>query len=303
MGAFFVMKKHIYVLGDEMKKLEGYIPIDIISEIKRYGRINEIRLKRRSRIVLKKDDRYIILDKVTDDRCFDLIVDNLLEHSYHSKLSELVEGFISLGDGYRVGVTGQAVIRDGTVTNISEIGSINIRIPYIIKNISEPVIRYMVKDRFNTGVLIYSPPGVGKTTLLRDIILTLCEPPYLKRIAVIDSRNEIFHQCMEEEPMIDLYPGYPKHKGIEQAIRTMAPDILICDELGNREETEAVLANQSAGVPIIATAHSDCYSNLMKRDNIKKMHLSGVFGCYIGIRRSSKSDKYEFEFNEREYVI
>ena len=302
-GAFFILPLHIYALGEIMKKLEAYLPTDILTELKGYGRINEIRLKRNSRVVVKKDDRYCQLKVMTDSLRFDDIVDNLLEHSYHSKLSGLVEGYIALGDGYRVGIAGQAVIRNGTVTNLSEIGSVNIRIPYIIRGVSQPVTEYLRMNGFRPGILIYSPPGVGKTTLLRDLILSLASAPYLKRLSVIDSRNELFHPCMADLPMLDIYTGYPKHNGIEQAIRTMAPDIIVCDEIGNDDETEALLANQSAGVPIIATAHGVDHSSLIDRNNIRRMDERGVFGCYIGIRRKGSSEKYDFEFTECKHGI
>ncbi len=286
-----------------MKKLEGYLPFDILSAVAKYGRINEVRMKRNSQVTVKKDGRYFLTGRVTDDDCFDMIVDKLLEHSYHSKLSQLIEGYISLGDGYRVGIAGQAVIKDGTVTNLSEIGSVNIRIPYLIRGVSMPVIEYLEGTGFSEGVLIYSPPGVGKTTLLRDLILYLCTAPYFKRLSVIDTRNEIYQPCMQELAMLDIYSGYPKQKGIEQAIRTMAPDILVCDEIGNDTETDAILANQSAGVPIIATAHADDFSTLLDRRNISRMHTSGVFGCYIGIKRMGMRDRYDFEFTERRSYV
>ncbi|MBQ3183743.1 MAG: hypothetical protein IJB57_08740 [Clostridia bacterium] len=282
-----------------MKKLEGYLPVDVMSEITKYGRINEIRIKRNAYLTVKKDGRYFVTERITDDRCFDGIVDKLLEHSYHSKLSQLIEGYISLGEGYRAGIAGQAVIKDGTVTNLSEIGSVNIRVPYLIRNVCVPVVEYLEKKNFSKGALIYSPPGVGKTTLLRDLIISLCSAPYLKRLSVIDTRNEIYQSCMGGLPMLDMYSGYPKHKGIEQAIRTMAPDILVCDEIGNDAETDAIISNQSAGVPIIATAHGDCYSELINRRNITRMHSTGVFGCYIGIKRRGINNRYDFEFTER----
>lgn len=302
-GAFFILSLHIYAMGDAVNKLDRYLPTDILTEIKGYGRINEIRLKRNSYIVIKRDDRYFTLNVKTDSATFDVIVDNLLEHSYHSKLSGLIEGYISLGDGYRVGVAGQAVVHNGAVTNLSEIGSVNIRIPHLIRGVCQPVTEYLRTNNFTKGVLIYSPPGVGKTTLLRDLILTLAQHPYIKRISVIDSRNELYHPIMDNIPMLDIYASYPKHKGIEQAIRTMSPDLIICDEIGNVEETDALLLNQSSGVPMIATAHGDSVTSLIMRNNIRRMDEHGVFGCYIGIRRKGVSEKYDFEFTECRYGV
>ncbi|MBR6514338.1 MAG: Flp pilus assembly complex ATPase component TadA [Clostridia bacterium] len=282
-----------------MKKLEAYLPLDILSHIRHYGNINELRIKRNSALVIKKDNRFIITDCKTDDSVFDEILDRLLEHSYHSKLGQIVEGYISLGDGYRAGIAGQAVVQNGAVTNISEISSVNIRIPYLIKGVSEGVVLHLRSTDFRESVLVYSPPGVGKTTLLRDLIIRLCREPYNKRVSVIDSRCEIYHSSMACLDMLDLYLGYPKQKGIEQAIRSMAPDIIICDEIGNDAETDAILANQSAGIPIVATAHGSSCKALLRRSNINRMDRAGVFGCYIGISRKSAGSGYNYEFNKR----
>ena len=297
------MLVHIYALGEMMKKLEAYLPYEILTQVKKYGRVNEIRIKRNAFITVKKDGRFFITEQTVDDKCFELIMDRLLERSYHSKLKQLIEGYLSLGDGYRVGVAGRAVVKNGDVTNLSEINSINIRIPQLVRGVCSPVLRYLEGRNYTQGVLIYSSPGVGKTTLLRDLIISLCSAPYMRRLSVIDTREELYHPCMKDISMLDLYSGYPKDRGIEQAIRTMAPDLLVCDEIGNRGETDAILANQSSGVPIIATVHGDSISAVIRRENIRRMHTSRVFGCYVGIKRNGINGRYDFEFTEAENVL
>jgi len=212
----------------------------------------------------------------------------------------MVQGYIALGDGYRVGVCGSAVLRDGVITNLSDIISVVIRVPRDIRGLCRPVCEFMQRTNFSQGVLIYSPPGVGKTTLLRDTAYTLASEPYNKRIAIIDSRKELYTGYLKSSSFIDPYIGYPKGKGIELAIRTMAPDIIICDEIGNREETDAILDNQSSGVPIIASAHGSDLSALIMRENMAKLYKSSVFGCYMGISRRSGNGKYRYEIYESE---
>ncbi len=286
-----------------MKKLEKYLPRYILMQLQGITDINEIRLKRDSKLVIKRDGKNYIIDLYITSDEFDSIMDRLLEYSYHSKLPQVIEGYISLGDGYRAGIAGHAVVNNGAVTNLSEIDSVCIRLPFLVRGVCGPVITILEKSNFNAGILIFSPPGGGKTTLLRDLIIRLCDTPIYKRIALIDTRTEIYLPVMSRYPMLDVYSGYPKNKGIEQAIRTMSPDMIVCDEIGNDMETEAILANQSAGVPIIATAHGSDYYSIIKRDNITKMHTAGVFTYYIGISRKPDSNKFNFKITENTHVI
>ena len=286
--------------GESVDKLSKYLPKGLWDEVSSFGYVNEIRLKRDSRACVRVDGSNFLLDYTLHSDIFELTLDKLLGHSYHSQLNNMTEGYIALGDGYRVGVCGRAVIRDGMITNISDIISVVIRIPKTVRAVSLPVCEYMQRMSYRRGVLIYSPPGVGKTTLLRDAAMSLADEPYNRRIALIDARKELYVDDMKQYPLIDPYIGYPKAKGIELAIRTMAPDIIICDEIGNEEDTLAILNNQSAGVPIVASAHGSDFSALIMRQSIGRLYHNSVFGCYMGISRRGKSDKYRFEIREEE---
>lgn len=281
-----------------MKELNEYLPVSIIDEIDKYDRINEIRLKRDARVCIRKDGKNIILNSFTDSNQFNMVLDKLTRYSYHSQLENILEGYISIRGGYRVGISGRAVLKNGKITNISDIVSVSIRIPMLIRGISKPIVTYLNSTNFTKGVLIYSPPGVGKTTLLRDLALLLSDAPMYKRVALIDSRKELYIPEMEKYSLIDPYIGYPKSKGIELAIRTMAPDIIICDEIGNDDDTNAILNNQNAGVPIIATAHGVSFSQMILRSNIEKLYSKNVFACYIGISRTYSQNTFRFDLYE-----
>lgn len=281
-----------------MKKIGCYLTDGLLDKISEFEGINEIRIKRNSRVVLQLNGNDKVIDYKVSSQEFDEIMDKLLDRSYHSKLPELLCGYISLGSGYRCGVVGHAVVNDGKLANISEITSVCIRIPYLMRGICGPVIDVLKKRNFSKGVLIYSPPGQGKTTLLRDLAIRLCDVPINKKVALIDSRRELYLPLMDKYPMLYGYIGYPKAQGIENAVRTFAPDVIICDEIGNAEETETILSNQSSGVPIIATAHGSCYSDLISGPNLQKLYSAGIFSAYIGIRRSGNSGKFNFEITE-----
>ena len=207
-------------------------------------------------------------------------LNNLCRGSLHSYEDTLKNGYIPLGNGCRAGVCGD--FSSGTLTSVT---SIRIRIPRNVFGTSGTLVKRLISDP--SGRLIYSPPGGGKTTLLRDIASSLSSPPYFKRVSVIDSRNEIFRSDAFGRSCADIYCGYDKAKGIELSVRTMSPQYIICDELGV-SDAQALLENQSFGVPTVATVHSPSLERLLSREIFKKLDRAGIFSTYVGISREGR---------------
>lgn len=227
-------------------------------------------------------------DAVTEDEIAQT-VSELCRGSLHSYEETLNEGYIPLENGCRAGVCGR--MSGGRIIRIT---SVCIRIPRTVYGIGESLCKRLISS--GGGMLIYSPPGVGKTTLLRDIAATLSSPPFLKRLSVIDSRCEIFRSDAFKCSIADIYSGYNKADAIELAVRTMSPQYIICDELG-AEEAKAVLSTQSFGVPLIATAHAESFEGLIGRTVFKELDRTGIFSTYVGLSREGRG--FSFNVTER----
>ncbi len=206
------------------------------------------------------------------------IVTKLCAGSLHAYGEEMKQGYIPLPDGCRAGVCGS--LSGGEVIAIT---SVCLRIPRSIQGVGATLCRRLLAAP-TEGMLLYSPPGVGKTTLLRDIAATLSSPPHLLRVAVIDSRRELYRADTFRHAIADIYLGYPKAKAMELAVRTMSPQYLLCDELG-AEEADSILSAQHAGVPLIASAHAPSLEALLRRPAMRRLDEAGVFGQYVGITR------------------
>ena len=217
-------------------------------------------------------------------------VERLCEGSLHAYSDTIRQGFIPLSNGCRAGVCGRLSGHE-----VIAISSIAIRIPRTVKGIGATLCRRLLAKP-GQGMLLYSPPGEGKTTLLRDIASILSSPPYLMRVALIDSREELYRPDAFRHAIADVYTGYPKAMAMDLAIRTMSPQYLICDELG-AEEAEQILVTQNAGVPLVASAHASSLSALLQRPAMQALRQAGVFSLYVGLRREGRG--YYFDITEQ----
>lgn len=191
----------------------------------------------------------------------------LCRHSLYSFQDQLIKGFITAKGGHRAGICGTAVLKNGEVTAVRDISAINIRIAREIKGAASKLYENLFKNG-PEGTLIASPPAGGKTTLLRDLARMFSYSGY--RVTVVDERGEIA-ACAESfhgndlGPLCDVLDGYPKHIGISFAVRTLNPDVIICDEVGDLEDIAALAESLKTGVPVVISAHAYDFDELLKR--------------------------------------
>ncbi len=208
---------------------------------------------------------YITEDDI--NQCFHLLCDA----SVFAHENELREGFIIMKNGCRAGVCGR-LSDNGTMQDIT---SINIRISREIKGCANE----LLSNYNGGGLLIAGPPGSGKTTMLRDFIRQLSNGTKgkINRIAVIDSRSEISGSGkLDLGVAADVLQADNKAVGAEIALRTMFPDYIAFDEIGNIDELNAVSLCFSSGVKVITTAHVENTFDLKNREITRRLLLSGV---------------------------
>ena len=225
------------------------------------------------------------------------ILTHLCGESLYAYSQTINQGYVTLPGGIRVGVAGRAVCEDGRVIGVCEITGLCIRLPHRHRNLGREICDLIRKlnqgPQAPQGVLIYAPPGEGKTTLLRSVAAGMAgadgRPPL--RTVVVDTRGEL--SFADTDPAsgalcLDILRGYPRARGVEIATRTLSAQLIICDEIGDLEESVALTATHHGGVPLVATAHGGSVEELMHRTGIRLLHEACLFGAYVGIRRNGQ---------------
>lgn len=277
--------------------------IDTCSE--RFLRIEELRLRTERVAALTTERGTLRLQTVLSRAEMDEILLRLCNGSLYAHRDTIAEGYLTLPEGIRVGVCGRASVEGGRILGVYDISALNFRFPARLSGFGAPIVRMLRERRDGRGVLIYAPPGEGKTTLLRCVAAEMASGNDARRVAVIDTRGELGCSLGGKELAVDLLSGYPRGLGIEIATRTMNAELIVCDELGDEREAEAILAAQNAGVPFVATAHAENISGLLRRTGIRRLHEARVFFAYVGIQRRASGGDFAYtvtEWEEAEYA-
>ena len=262
----------------------------------RVGAVEEIRLRAGRQASLTVDGRNIMTSAILNESDLAAILTRMCGGSLYAYSQTIREGYITLSRGVRVGIAGRAVCEEGRIIGVCEITSLCIRLPHIHRNLGGEICR-LLRDlnRGQTapqGILIYAPPGEGKTTLLRGVAVGLAGGdglPPLRTVAV-DTRGELGYETEGQGLCLDILRGYPRARGVEIATRTLSAQVIICDEIGDTEEALSLISTHHGGVPLIATAHGGSVSEILRRTGIRLLHEARLFGAYVGIRRDGQGD-------------
>ena len=215
--------------------------------------------------------------------------------SAHAVKDSLRNGYISARGGFRVGLGGQVAVREGEVAGFLHLGSAAIRITKEIPGLAEPLLPQMTEGENVKSTLIISPPGGGKTTVLRDII-RLCSKGG-RRVAVADERGEISAMRegaaqMDLGPRTDVLTGCFKDQGVMMLLRAMNPEIIAMDEITAPKDTQALESAANCGVVLLATAHGNGVEDLMGKPMYRNMIRRGLFQRFVVIRRGEAGREY-----------
>lgn len=205
--------------------------------------------------------------------------------SVHAILDQLRAGYMTTSDGVRLGICGEAAVEDGRVRAFRAVTSLAIRVPHTIPGVARPVLTALYRDRCLQSTLILSPPGVGKTTLLRDLIRCLSVgegvPPL--RVGVADERGELGAGDLRTflGPRTDVLENVPKAAALLMLLRGMAPQVLAADEITDPADIRAMEQAAGCGVVLLAAAHGSDLEELRRRPLYRRLLDSGIFRRFV----------------------
>lgn len=274
--------------------LKEYLDRDVYNLIVKsfsFRDITEIRMRvNQNLIIVVKNKKYYLKDDnqefIKVDR---LMLDNFIKRASESSIyafnDSIIDGYITLPKGIRVGLAGCVVSDKGEISTIKEFSSVNIRIPHVVKNCSLNAYDYIFDGEVK-NTLIVSSPGSGKTTFLRDIIFQFANHNISKNILVADERNEICsitggEPALDMGGFCDIYTNCSKTFAFKNGIRSMAPDVIITDEIDLDRDMQSIIDAINSGVNVIATIHAKDLVELKKKRFFDQLIDNKIFSRYI----------------------
>ncbi|MBQ3483368.1 MAG: AAA family ATPase [Clostridia bacterium] len=280
-------------------RIQSLLPRTLLAEIEEAVPTEqfpeELRLRRARCASLTVQGRNLRLRTQLQGSEIDALLLALCEGSLYAYRETLLAGYLALGEGIRVGVCGHAALAGHELTGISQVTALSIRIPHALDVNARTIVDLLRALSFTRGVLIFAPPGVGKTTLLRATAAQLAGGEHPLRVALVDTRGELSFSLDTPSLLLDVLAGYPRGLGISIAARTLAAQVIVCDEIGDLGEAQEIAHAHAAGVPLVASAHAACVQDLLSRPGLRLLHETHCFGAYVGITR--RDDRADFHFD------
>lgn len=211
------------------------------------------------------------------------VVNRLCAGSVYRYADTLRRGYIVTPDGLRAGVYGEAIYENGKICALDSYIGVNLRVPHVYSDVAAPLLRDFAQNGLRS-TLVFSSPGVGKTTFIRALSVKLS---HKYRVAVVDEKGEILPPAMCCDcGMCDVLRGYSKPDGMEIAMRTLSPQVIVCDEVGMNDDIPAILSLQNGGAVLIATAHGANLERIMLKPNIRALCDALVFERFVRLEKA-----------------
>lgn len=260
-------------MEDVLDYLAENIKNEIIKYMSNVQDVEEIRLRTNKPIILKNSNGNNLLIHLVSKEELLQTFQKVCEQSIYSYQKQICEGFITIKGGHRVGITGSCVIENGKIININYISSLNFRIAREKKEVSNNIFKYVFNNDEISNTLIISKPGCGKTTILRDLVRKISTK---KTCGIVDERGEIAAMYKGEPQndigiLSDVMDNCTKSDGMKMLIRSMSPEVIVCDEIGSKQDIEAINYAMCSGVKGIFTAHGNSLEEIMLNEQINQL--------------------------------
>lgn len=276
-----------------------------------YDYIYEIRIRANKPIMINYKGKYIELKDLQDytantlvgtSELISYILTVVTKQSIYAYNEQIKECYITTDTGIRIGICGTVVYNNGLVSTIKNVSSINIRISHQVMNVSEKIINLLYYNNKIKNTLIISPPGAGKTTLIRDIILKLSDEKKVQNILVVDERYEIVgmgnKSNIEIGKYVDVISGSKKEFAFSYALKTMCPSVIATDEISKEEDIESIKQAIKSGVSVIASAHAKDLCDLKFKNYFSELIKDKYFERIIVLSTRNGVGTIEGVFDE-----
>lgn len=295
-----------------LQVLAGDIQKRLIREHLDFGKLQEIRLRvgKPFTIVYDGEERMLCTDGeydiITKEQLMETI-EYISNYSMYAYESEMRQGFLTIEGGHRIGFAGKGILEDGKVRNLKYISSVNIRISHEVPGCADILLPFVTTREDVYHTLIISPPGCGKTTILRDLIRQISDGGNGRRgvsVGVVDERSEIAgcYMGVEQNQLgmrTDILDGCPKAEGMIMLIRSMSPKVLAVDELGLPEDVHAVEYAMHCGCRMLATVHAKDMEEIRRKPLFEQLVKNRRFERYVVLANRPSVGSVREIFDER----
>ena len=259
------------------KELLAILPVWIRKDVDNLGSesLQELRLRINAPPELIMSEQTRCLRRVILQEDLNYII-NAASHYSPWTADSMALGYITAPGGHRIGLCGEAIVKQGHVTGMKNITSLCVRVARDFPGIAAEV------AKLDGSILVLGPPGWGKTTLLRDLI---CQLSKTERICVMDERGEVFPEGLRFSKRVDVLSGCTKGDGIPMLLRTMGPTCIAVDEITEPEDARALLEAANCGVRLLATAHAMSVSDFCQRKVYRSLLDNKIFDVLAVLKK------------------
>ncbi len=269
--------------------------LNYIDKTSDFNSIQEVRLRVNKPVIIQKNSGEAITEFKASREDINSVIQRVSGYSIYAFEEDIKQGFLTFKGGHRIGVCGECVIEDGRVKTIKNISSLNIRISKEFPGCADFLLPYISRDKRILNTIIISPPKCGKTTILRDLTRSISNGRVGLgiKVSLIDERSEIAGCSLGVSQLdvglrTDVFDNCTKSEGVMMAIRSMSPEVIVCDEIGTSKDVDSIMMAYNCGVNLICSLHGDSIKDYTERVAFNSLISNNIFQVAVLLMNRQK---------------